>query len=73
MDLRQVLMDDEDQLREQLADYKLRHEALDNEIDRMVGGSAVNMFDLQKLKRERLWLKDMIEKIESALLPDIIA
>lgn len=66
-------MDDEEQLREQLVDYRRRHEALDNEIDRMVAGSAVNMFDLQKLKRERLWLKDMIEKMESALLPDIIA
>lgn len=66
-------MDDEEQLREQLAEYKRRHEALDTQIDLTVGGAAVNMFELQKLKRERLWLKDMIEKLESALLPDIIA
>lgn len=66
-------MDDEEQLREQLAEYRRRHGELDDQIDRMVGGAAVNMFELQKLKRERLWLKDMIEKLESALLPDIIA
>ncbi len=66
-------MDDEEQLREQLAEYKRRHEALDTLVDQTVGGAAVNMFELQKLKRERLWLKDMIEKLESALLPDIIA
>ncbi len=66
-------MDDEEQLREQLAEYRRRHGALDTLVDQMAGGGTVNMFELQKLKRERLWLKDMIEKLESALLPDIIA
>jgi hypothetical protein len=37
------------------------------------GGQPVNLLHMQQLKKKKLWLKDMIQKIESDLIDDIIA
>lgn len=67
-------MEDEDELRVKLAEYKSEHKALDDMIDRaMTGGQPVNLLQIQQLKKKKLWLKDMIQKLESALIDDIIA
>lgn len=66
-------MEDEDALRERLAELKAEHKDLDLAIDRLVHMSVVDALQLQRLKKRKLQLKDTIQKIESDLLPDIIA
>lgn len=67
-------MDDEEQLREKLAELELEHRDLDHTIDRLLeSGQPVDFLQMQRLKKRKLMLKDHIEKIRSELLPDIIA
>lgn len=67
-------MQDQDELEAKLAEYKTEHKALDDTIERMTrGDQPVNLFELQQLKKKKLWFKDMIQKLESALIDDIIA
>lgn len=66
-------MVDEDQLREQLETLKIEHKKMDEEIDTASRAGAVDFMKIQRLKKRKLQLKDMIQQIESSLLPDIIA
>lgn len=67
-------MEDQDELRVKLEDYKQEHKSLDDLIEsQMAGLQPINLFEMQKLKKKKLWLKDMIQKIESSLIDDIIA
>jgi hypothetical protein len=66
-------MQDEDELREKLLELKREHKDLDEIIDRLMTAQPVDFLQLQRLKKRKLLLKDAIQKIESGLLPDIIA
>jgi hypothetical protein len=66
-------MEDEDELREKLIELKREHRDLDEVIDRLLSAQPVDFLQLQRLKKRKLLLKDTIQKIESNLLPDIIA
>lgn len=67
-------MEDQEELALKLAEYKSEHKALDDVIERTLSSKQpVNLFHIQQLKKKKLWLKDMIQKIESALIDDIIA
>jgi len=66
-------MEDEDELREKLVEMKREHQDLDEIIDKLVSHQPVDFLQLQRLKKRKLLLKDMIQKLESQLLPDIIA
>lgn len=67
-------MDDEEDLMEKLAEYKSEHRDLDDVIDRLTrNDQPIDFLMLQRLKKKKLHLKDLIQKIESQLLPDIIA
>ena len=63
----------EDQLRERLAILKEEHRDLDDVISRLMTTPPIDFIQLQRLKKRKLALKDEIEKIESSLIPDIIA
>ncbi len=52
---------------------KSEHRLLDDEISRCLENPPDNPLDLQRLKRRKLALKDQITRLESNLLPDIIA
>jgi len=68
------LMEDQDDLRVKLAEYRSEHQALDELIQRATeSDKPVNLLHLQQLKKKKLWLKDMIQKLQSALIDDIIA
>ncbi len=68
------MTEDEEDLRVKLAEYRSEHEALDELIETAVSGNTpVNLLHVQRLKKKKLWLKDMIQKIESDLIDDIIA
>jgi hypothetical protein len=66
-------MDDTATPEERLADLKARHRALDDEIAALSAADRANSILLQKLKKQKLALKDVIARLESDLLPDIIA
>ena len=56
-----------------LAELKQEHRELDIAIDAMVEQAAFNQFQVGRMKRQKLRLKDSIAKIESSLIPDILA
>jgi len=66
-------MDDIETLREKLVELQREHQDLDDVIDRLTTHQPVDFLQLQRLKKRKLQLKDMILRIESQLLPDIIA
>lgn len=67
-------MEDREELELKLAEYRSEHTALDTTIEAALNSTQpVNLLHMQQLKKKKLWLKDMIRKIESALIDDIIA
>lgn len=62
-----------EQLQEKLAHLKSEHLDLDDIIERLHDTQPVDFLQVQRLKKRKLSLKDMIQKLESNLLPDIIA
>jgi hypothetical protein len=66
-------MSDEDALRRKLDELKTEHRDLDDVIDRIAHQFPYDQLKLQRLKKRKLVLKDLIAKFESQLLPDIIA
>ncbi|MCK6451282.1 MAG: DUF465 domain-containing protein [Alphaproteobacteria bacterium] len=66
-------MDEQERLQERLTELKSEHRDLDDVINRLIEQRPVDLIQLQRLKKRKLALKDMITKIESLLLPDIIA
>lgn len=66
-------MEDEDELREKLIELKSEHQDLDDIIGKIMAHQPVDFIQMQRLKKRKLTLKDIIQRIESQLLPDIIA
>ncbi len=60
-------------LKAKLTALKLEHRDLDEVIARLSERAPFDQLQLQRLKKRKLLLKDQISKIESELLPDIIA
>jgi hypothetical protein len=56
-----------------LEELRIEHRDLDEVILRLVEQPPYDQLQLQRLKKRKLVLKDMIAKLESQLLPDIIA
>lgn len=68
------MQEDQEELKSKLAEYQSEHQALDDIIERALDSDTpVNLLHVQQLKKKKLWLKDMIQKMESALIDDIIA
>jgi hypothetical protein len=65
---------DVEALKAKIAELKSEHHDLDAAIAALERGRAgINRLELQRLKKRKLALKDLIAKLESQLLPDIIA
>ncbi len=66
--------EDLEELRLKLTEYRGEHQALDALIEQAMSGNApVNLLHMQQMKKKKLWLKDIIKKLESDLIDDIIA
>ena len=65
--------EEERALRELLARLLQEHRDLDAAIEALVISPGSDLIQVQRLKKRKLLLKDHISKIESELLPDIIA
>lgn len=66
-------MKTDDVLRVELAVFKREHRDLDDAIHALVEKGTADQLTLQRLKKRKLLLKDMIARIEDRLTPDIIA
>lgn len=64
---------DVEAVKAKLEALKSEHRDLDAVIERLAGEAGFNQIQLQRLKKRKLVLKDLIAKLESQLLPDIIA
>jgi hypothetical protein len=64
---------DVEALKAKLTALKTEHRDLDEVITRLAERAPFDQLQLQRLKKRKLLLKDQISKIESELLPDIIA
>ncbi|MAZ76382.1 MAG: hypothetical protein CMH31_03670 [Micavibrio sp.] len=66
-------MEDISDLEERLADLEREHKDLDDVIDRLRETPPVDFLQIKRLQKKKLHLKDLIQRIRSDLLPDIIA
>ena len=64
---------DRETLKHRLANLRSEHRDLDDVIARISEEAPFDQIQVQRLKKRKLQLKDEIAKIESLLLPDIIA
>ncbi len=64
---------DDDAIKARLEALKSEHRDLDEVIDRLIERAPFDQLQLQRLKKRKLGLKDQITKLESQLIPDIIA
>jgi hypothetical protein len=66
-------MSERENLTERLEALKSEHRDLDDAIQALSQRAVPDMIQIQRLKKRKLFLKDEIIKIESQLLPNIIA
>lgn len=60
-------------IKAKLETLKSEHRDLDDVIDRLIEKPPFDQLQLQRLKKRKLGLKDQILRLESQLIPDIIA
>ena len=56
-----------------LSELRAAHRALDARIEQLVQENFPDQIEMQRLKKQKLALKDVIVRLESHMLPDIIA
>lgn len=66
-------MVDFDDLEERLVELQQEHKDLDELIDRVRQIPPVDFLQVKRLQKNKLQLKDEIQKLKSAMIPDIIA
>ena len=66
--------DDElEALKQRLEELRLEHRDLDDAIDRMLEQSFIDQLQITRMKKRKLALKDAITRMESMLIPNILA
>lgn len=65
--------DDEKTLETRLITLKQEHQDLDSAISALSDQAPFNHLQIQRLKKQKLFIKDEITRIEDELYPDIIA
>ena len=64
---------DVEALKTKLTALKIEHRDLDDVIARLAERAPFDQIQLQRLKKRKLILKDMITQLESARIPDLNA
>lgn len=64
---------DPSQIAQKLAELRLEHRDLDDVIERMLAQPFIDDLQIRRLKKRKLRLRDMIERLESTLIPDLDA
>ena len=60
-------------LRKKLDEIRLEHRDLDDVIHRFHMTGGIEQMQMQRIKKRKLRLKELILKIENELIPDILA
>ena len=68
-----MLEPDREELSRRLEELTIEHRDLDDVIARLAEDGPFNQLQIQRLKKRKLLLKDQMIRLESELLPDIIA
>lgn len=68
-----MLQEETEELQRMLEELKTEHRDLDIVLQQLTQTVPIDFLRMQRLKKRKLFLKDSISKIESMLLPDIIA
>ncbi|MGH8557927.1 MAG: YdcH family protein [Methylococcales bacterium] len=64
---------DREQILSRLHELESEHRDLDDVIIKLAGESFVNQFQIRRLKKRKLLIKDRIERLKSLLIPDLNA
>ena len=64
---------DVEAIKTRLEQLRSEHRDLDDTIARITESAPFDTLQIQRLKKRKLVLKDLITKLESQLVPDIIA
>lgn len=62
--------DEEVSLRARLEEHRLEHRALNAAIERLGLDPGMDQLQVRRLKKRKLTLKDIIDRIENMLIPD---
>lgn len=73
LSMQRPAMIDQAKLEQKLTELKSEHRDLDAVISHLAEQPIFDQIKMQRLKKRKLVLKDMILKIENMLTPDIIA
>ncbi|MFT5612521.1 MAG: hypothetical protein ACI9WC_001811 [Arenicella sp.] len=68
-----VIQNDRQLWLQELAELKQEHRSLDIAIEELAEKLQVNQLEVSRLKKLKLKLKDSIARIESNLIPDLLA
>jgi len=66
-------MSKKEELAEELEGLRAEHRVLDEKIDAITSDNKFDDVEIHRLKKRKLMIKDQMTRIESGLLPDIIA
>ena len=69
----QITQSDKQRLLQAVAELKQEHRGLDIAIQEMAEELQNNQFEIGRLKRQKLKLKDSIARLESQLIPNLHA
>jgi hypothetical protein len=61
------------EIERKLVELRAAHRALDERISQLIDQGFPDQLEVQRLKKQKLALKDRIARLESDRLPDIIA
>lgn len=64
---------DESELAEKIQQLIIQHRDLDTAIAALIDSGKSDVIQIQRLKKQKLFLRDRIARMENDLLPDIIA
>lgn len=68
-----MMLEEQEDLKHKLEELRTEHNDLNIIIQQLSETSPVDFLRLNRLKKRKLFLKDSIMRIESMMLPDIIA
>jgi hypothetical protein len=66
-------MSDVEELQSKLHDLTQEHRDLDDAIAALIEKGSFDQLQIQRLKKRKLQLRDLMTRLESMLYPDIIA
>ena len=67
------MSDDKDELLDKIDQLRLEHRDLDDVIARLQEQGVVDQLQLRRMKKRKLLIKDIIQRLESKLIPDLDA